>query len=413
MKRSGLLLIAIAGLMVAGVPAFSEGYRTEVGSGADAITIIVVKGTPYEMGHAWGSLMKDETAACLRVYLAKGQEEGGPITTDEKLDAAWASVSPYTDQRFKDELRGVAEGSGVPLEDLIRAHMLPVITPYACSGVAVWGDATANGHLYQIRNLDFTVDAGLQDYPVVVIYLPDEGIPHASPTFAGCVGANAGLNAEGIALSEKGASPAGDMPYNVDGEHFTTFFRDILYDAHNLDEAVAIVQNAKRFKKYRYWIGDGKNKKAVKMRAYAPELLIWADNDPTDEVAPNVAPNAVYYTMNNDLAFAHLTENRGAYNYERMIDLSRGLATDDGSLLNVVYDATALKMWVSYAQGSIMASKRTYVPIDLNDYLTYDATAPGVSAVAEAPRTGPPIVAALILGLPVLLLIGVGIWMFK
>ncbi len=385
MKRSGLLLVAVVGLIVITMPAVAEGYRTEAGSGADAITVVVVKGTPYEMGHAWGSLMKDETAACMSTYVAKSQEEGGPRTTDEKLDAAWVSVSPHTDQRFKDELRGVADGAGVSLELLIRAHMWAVVSPFACSGVCVWGEATANGNLYQIRNLDYTVHAGLQDYPVVVIYLPDEGIPHASPTFAGIVGANAGLNAEGIALSEKGASPADDMPYDVDGEHFTTFFRDILYDAHNLDEAVAIVQNAKRFKKYRYWIGDGKNKKAVKMRACAPELLIWADNDVTDEVAPNVAPNAVYYTMNDELAFTHLTENRGAYDHQRMIELSRGLATDNGSLLNIVYDATALKMWVSYAEGEVMASQRTYVPIDLNDYLTYDPTAPGVTAVAEAP----------------------------
>jgi len=364
-----LVCAALSGL--AAGPAPAEGYLTTVGEGADTIAVVVVRGVPYEMGHAFGALMKDEVAGCMGGYLAYARASGSPLYSNESLDAAWASVAPHTDQRFKDELRGLADGSGVPMEELIRAHMIPVVSPYACSGVAVWNEATANGNLYQIRNLDFTMDAGLQNYPVVVVYLPRRGLPHANVTFAGCIGCNTGMNAAGIALSEKGASPDDDMPYDLNGEHFMTLFRDMLYDADSLETAVRLVQDSPRIKKYRFYIGDGQGKKAVKIKAYAPNLTIWADNDPTDEVAPNILKNAIYYTMNNQAAFAHLTQNYGKYDAETMVALSRLVADEDGNLLNVVYDATALEFRVAYAEGAATAATRPYVALRLGDFLDY------------------------------------------
>ena len=49
-----------------------------------------------------------------------------------------------------------------------------------------------------------------------------------------------------------------------------------------------------RIKKYHFVVGDGAHKKAVKMLAHAPDLVIWTDNDPTDELAPNVLKDVVY-----------------------------------------------------------------------------------------------------------------------
>ena len=416
MKQGTRLSILFAVAMLVAFGAFGEGYRTEVGSGPDIISLIVVKGTPYEMGYAFGELMKDEVSLGMGGYLDYAQSSGAEIYTDEYLDKAWAMTSPNVDERFKEELRGLADGSGVSLERLIRGHMVPVVSDYACSGVAVWDGATKDGHLYQIRNLDFTMDAHLQDYPAIVVYLPNEdvGIPHMNITFAGCIGCNTGINAEGIALSEKGASPKDDQPHDLDGEHFMTYFRQILYDAHSLDEAVTIVKNAKRIKKYRFYIGDGQDKKAVKIKAYAPDMLVWADNDPVDEVAPNVIENAIYYTMNDEAAFAHLTENWGNYDENSMIELSRLLATKNGNLLDVVYDATDLECWVAFAEGMSPASSRRYVPVNFKDYLTYDPVAAAAEAVVAAPAAsgaaGGSGKKLALLGIPIVIVVAVLAW---
>ena len=47
-----------------------------------------------------------------------------------------------------------------------------------------------------------------QDHPLIVVYRPDQGIPHVNVTFAGCIGSNTGMNAEGIVLSEMETRPA-------------------------------------------------------------------------------------------------------------------------------------------------------------------------------------------------------------
>ncbi len=351
-----------------------NGYVEKIGSGEDEITVVVVKGTPFEMGQALGMLLKEDINRTLTAFLNLAQTGDPDRFNNENLDAAWIAVSPYTHPRFKEELEGMANGSGLSLETLRRAHMVPVLGDYACSGVIVWGDASANGHLYQIRNLDFTMNGHLQDAPTIVIYLPKEGIAHAVPTFAGYIGAHAGMNAKGIALSEKGASPGKDYPFDMDGTHFSTLFRDILYEANNLDEALGMVQSTKLIKRYRFWIGDGKEETmgGAKILVSSPDevkLTIWKNNDPSDEVAPNLVKNTIYYTMKNEIAYNHLKQNRGSYNADKMIALSRAVADDDGNLINVVYDATSLEMWVAFAEDLQIASQRPYVHLDLKEYL--------------------------------------------
>ena len=143
------------------------------------------------------------------------------------------------------------------MDDLHRAQALPVLSDYACSSIAAWGKATKDGHLYQTRNLDWELHITAQDHPLIVVYIPKEGIPHANITFAGCIGANTGINAKGIVLSEMGDSSGREYPFNINGTHFTTLFRKVLYDADGLDKAVDIFKTADRIKKYHFVVGDG------------------------------------------------------------------------------------------------------------------------------------------------------------
>ena len=366
----GTLVLAVA-LMSCGQS--QKSYRTTVGQGQDQITLLVLQGTPYEMGQAYGKLMKKEVTACLTTFLGTAQKAEPNRFSDAILDSAWKSVSPYLSSDFTDELKGLAEGSGVSLQVLRRAHMVPVVADYACSGVIVWGKATANGHLFHLRNLDFVKQAHLQDYPVVVVYKPTSGIPHAVASFAGYIGAHTGINAEHVALGEKGESPASEYPFDLNGTHFSTLFRDLLYSAHNLNEALTKIKSTKLIKRYHLFVSDGKpgEEGGVKLLVSSPDsvkLHIWKDNDPSDELAPKVLPNAVYYTMKNKVAYQFLKSNYGKFDAQKMIALSRAVADEGGNLCDVVYDVTSLDMWVAFAEKSQDASTRTYVHIPLEKY---------------------------------------------
>lgn len=369
MRRCFLVLIVLAlACFTRAGHLQAEGYRTSIGTGADRIPVIVVSGTPYEMGLQQGKLIREEATQMINSLLQKVQTAGPERASDAHLDAAWNAIAPHTDDRFKEELRGFAEGTGLPLKTLQRAHALPVVMDYSCSGIAAWGAATKDGHLYQTRNLDWTMELGAQDFPCITVYIPKQGIPHVNITFAGFLGANTGINAKGIVLSEMGDSPGKDYPFEMNGVHFTTLFRQVMYDANNLDEAIDLFKQAKRIKKYHYVVGDGSSRQAVKMLAHAPDLVIWRDNDPADELAPAVMKNLVYQDEGRG-AFQPLQKVYGKIGAEEMRDIACQIPIKGGNILDVVYDATALEFWVSYAEKQEEAYQRPFVHFKLKDYL--------------------------------------------
>ncbi len=384
-KLTGLLLIIIVILIYAKFADFSiltsghtppkitNGYVTSVGTGKDEIKIVVVKGTPYEMGFQLGVLLKDDIKATLNNFFEATRKETPKLPIEKILDKAWKINSKYIDRRVLDEMKGVADGSGASLKLLQRCHMIPVVSPYACSGMAVWGDSTKNGHTYQIRNLDYSVTSKLQEHPVVVIYIPTKGIPHANITFAGYIASHTGMNANHIVFGEKGASSRKEFPYDLNGTHFSFLFRALEYDAKTLDKALDIIKKTPLIKRYYLYISDGNEKTmgAAKIRVSTPDpikLTIWKDNDLTDNVTPNIFSNCVYQTMNNKKAQEIIKKYLGKFDEKYMIELSKAVAAKH-NLMNVVYDDTTLEMWIAYADGFTNACEQNYVHLNMNDYI--------------------------------------------
>lgn len=348
------------------------------------IPLVVVRGTPYEMGRQLGVVLKDEIQTFIPAAIAGISGELG-VSIDDLQDV-WARTAAYADDRVEQEMLGIADGSGVPLSTLQAAHAVPLLMPYSCSSIAAWGDATEDGHLYQTRNLDWNMKVGAHEFPVIVVYVPDQGIPHVVPTFAGIIGAHTGMNVKGIALAEMGDASGKEAPYFVHAPHFTVFFRTMLYDAGSLMKTIEIFEAQPMTKRYHFVFGDGQTeKRAVKIRAHAPEpegkrVAIWKDNDPTDEFAPNVMSCCVYNDEGRG-AFPTLKSESGELNGEKLVALANKIPIKGGNVVNVVYDATALRMWVTYAKGDREAYLRPSVFLDLK---ALDADENGTPDVAMA-----------------------------
>ncbi len=351
-----------------------NGYLTTTGTGTDIFKVVVVKGTPHEMGYQLGTLLKEEITEGLNTFLAAAQQEAPEAFSDKALDQAWEINAPYIDKRIKEEMQGMAEATGLDINKIRRSHMVPVVGTYSCSGVVVWDKATATGHTYQIRNLDFSKDAGLQDHPVVVVYVPDQGATQVNVTFAGYIASHTGMNANHLVFGEIGESPRSEYPYDLHGAHFSFLFRKMMYDATSLDDITHTIETTPLIKRYFLFFSDGRKESqgGVKVLVSTPDSVkyhIWRDNDSTDIDAPNVLPYVVYNTMNNPVAFKMLKEYYGKFDAEKMIGLSRAVADEDGNLMDVVYDATTLEMWIAYANGMEDASKQEYVHLSMEEIL--------------------------------------------
>ena len=359
------------------------GRKMTVGEGDAQLPLVVVQGTPYEMGRQLGQILKKEMHEFIPASLASISKQLSVTQAD--LVEVWGRTAAFADDRVEQELAGLADGSGVSLAMLQAAHTLPLLMPYSCSSIAAWGKATVDGHLYQTRNLDWSMEVGAHNYAVLVMYLPEQGIPHVIPTFAGVIGAHTGMNTRGIALAEMGDASGKEAPYQVHAPHFTIFFRTMLYDADSLTGAIKIFQDQPLTKRYHFVFGDGlKDRRAVKIRAHAPEpagqqVAIWSDNDPKDEFAPNVA-SCIVYNDEGRGAFPTLKKDYGKLDGEQMVALANKIPIKGGNVVNIVYDATALRFWVSYAKGTQEAYLRPYVFVDIK---TIDADGNGTSDLEE------------------------------
>jgi len=351
-----------------------KGEVFTTGQGTDEIKVAVVKGTPYEMGYQLGTLLKDDIKVTLTYFLGAAQHEAPQLYSDQMLDKAWETNAPFIDERVKEEMKGIAAGSGIDIKLFQRSHIIPVISTYSCSGVAVWGKGTANGHTLHIRNLDFTMDAKLQDHPVVVIYVPNEGTPHVNVSFAGYIASHTGMNANHLVFGEKGESPRSEMPYDIKGTHFSFLFRQMMYDTKTLDDILNTIKTTPLIKRYFLFFSDGNKatQGGAKVLVSTPDEVkyhIWKDNDPNDNVAPNIFPNVIYQTMNNDTAAVIIKDNLGSFDVDKMIALSKAVA-DDHNLMDVVYDATTLELWVAYANGEKgRAADQKYVHVSMKEFL--------------------------------------------
>ncbi|MBN2452401.1 MAG: hypothetical protein JXR77_18590 [Lentisphaeria bacterium] len=344
------------------------GYRAALRNGQVTIPLVVVGGTPYQMGWHLGRLLQAEIRAFIPAAVDHVAKEFGGSA--EPLAAAWSSMAPFTDDRLEQELLGIAAGAGIPLPILQQAHASPLLLPYSCSSVAAWGDATADGHLYQTRNLDWDMAIGAHRFAAIVLYLPAEGVPHVVPGFAGFAGAHCGMNAAGIVLAEMGDSPAREMPYDLHAPHFTAWFRTLLYDARSLDQALGAFRRTPLTKRYHFVFGDGRQeKRAVKVRAHAPltpaeRIRVWTDADPTDELAPRVLPGIVYQDEGRG-AFPYLEAHRGRLDAAAMIELCNRIPIRGSNVVNAVFDATELRLWIAYAAGTADAALQPYLHLHL------------------------------------------------
>jgi len=363
-----------------------EASRTVVRQGDVSVPLVIVRGTPYEMGRQLGVAIRTEIQTFLPPALEGICRKLG--MDQEQLREVWSRTAAYGDDRVEQELAGLADGSGIPLRTLQAMHAVPLAMPYSCSSIAAWGDATEDGRLYMTRNLDWSLEVGAHEFPVVVVYVPDRGTPHVVPTFAGFVGAHTGMNLKGIALAEMGDSPRREAPYFVHAPHFTVFFRTMLYDADSLTGALQIFSAQPLTKRYHFVFGDGRtDKRAVKVLAHAPEadgqqVKIWRDNDPDDEFAPQVL-SCVVYNDEGRGAFPTLRQEFGKLNGEKLVQLANRIPIKGGNVVNVVYDTTGLRMWVSYAQGKQEAYQRPSILIDLTALDLDQDGSPDVTSVHE------------------------------
>ncbi len=374
MLRKVTVLAAIFLIFVFASSLFAGSIVEKIGTPPNPITVIYLKGSPYQMGFIHGRTLKNDIHALYDSLLASVSQYGS-LTL---LDIAYRQLEPFIPQAYKDEMRGLADGAEIDLQTVHRVHAIPDVSEMDCSFFAAWGKATTDGNLYQIRALDYATGWHLQEHPAILVCEPDSGRRFVNVGWVGFIGVVSGMNADGLAVSEIGES-FDKAHQTMAAEPMPFLLRDVLQYSGSLDSAVRRISTAHRTSSFLYCVGDSKIPAARAFKTSPTVCDVYSDS-----TSPNpFLDDVVYFSMGvtshwNADVYHFLQPRHGTIGVPTGIDLMRTLGT--GSLHAVVYDPAHHKIWVANAGvDRTPAYKRAFWEYDLSRadsiFAHYTATA--------------------------------------
>jgi isopenicillin-N N-acyltransferase-like protein len=382
------------------IKAVPNGAMYMIGKGEDTLPVTHLWGNAYQKGFARGQLYKNEIPKFMDQVWKYLENEildvvnvsfipvdikrwMSNIGLDVALDLTWLATLKYSKGHFTDEMTGIADATGYPVERIRRIHMIGELTKGACSMIGAWGKALGKDGLLTVRALDWSVDGSFRDYPEIVIYHAEN---ESENTFLnlgwmGWVGSISGVNDKGMSIHEIGVShPDDSFSYESRfGTPFTFLLRDVLQFDKNQLEGVERIRNADRTCNLILGIGSGSERIFNSMAVSASTFILNTDKTmlPKADWHPRM-DGIVYHAMDWDCPyFSQTMSNRlkvhyGNLTYENIIRDILPL-TSTGNLHTYVADLTHQQLWIANAQrsnasGEFYAFDRPYIHLDLPSF---------------------------------------------
>ncbi|NLS95301.1 MAG: peptidase C45 [Planctomycetaceae bacterium] len=324
--------------------------------------VLIVSGTPEEMGTAHGQLLKDEVKLTMQrvIYLvgAASTVESGKWFFDDMAEIE-RRTSPHLPQRFLAECDAMAAAAGVSQRDGRYGNLFP--EKFHCSGVAVRGKASVDGRVVHARVLDYMRDIGLQETAVVGVFLPKDHHAWMTLGYAGFIGTVTAMNEKGLAVGEMGGRGEGKW----DGMPMSFLLREIMERAATVDEALEILETTPRTCEYYYVLSD-RSKNLAGVKATPEKLLVLRPGEQHPELPP--VPEDVVYFSAGDRAKAlseRLHEAYGKIDVARMIEVIKRPVAMSSNLHDAIFLPESLDMWVADAGRDTVACDEPYVHVNL------------------------------------------------
>jgi hypothetical protein len=369
-----LLLVLVASLSLRAetktIARCGAGFLEEI----NGYRVLHLKGTPYEMGYQQGALLKEDIRELVHFLLdvkakeLKVQVGGLPVLDPKRVITGIAATQKkYVPQRFHDELRGLADGSGLSLNDVTVANFIPEM--FHCSGFALAGSATRDGTLYHGRILDYACDWRLQEHAVLTVAEPDGLIPFVNVTYAGFIGSVTGMNRGHISIGEMGGRGLGHW----EGVPMAILVRMVLEEADSLDEAIAVFRDHPRTCEYYYVIADGDTGQAAGLEASWDVFGVVRMGEAHPRL-PHAVKDAVLLSVGD--RYEELTRRvkarHGTFDAEGARYLMERPVAMKSNLHSVLFEPKTTHLWVANAsQSGEPAATQPYHEFRLTELLKH------------------------------------------
>lgn len=355
------------------------------------LLVLHVKGTPYEMGYQNGFLLKERIQASIQYHNQLMTDMGYSY---EYMVNCSKAMEPYVPQEYIEEMQGLADGASVNYSDVLLLQIdadLPGRGWTGCSGFAIFGNATIDGHLYHGRNLD----SSLLPPPsrLITVYEPGSGNAFFNIGHFGIIGADIGMNKKGISLGLKFSS---SNDTTLEGMPILFILRKVLQYSNNLTEAISIINQTSRTTGWNLILGNGKNLNACVVEISTNYCKVFWAGDPAEDILPHYSIGNAVRRTNHYVDFELAATQRFPYDprdswnwswnrYEKLSQIILGnysnidaemsiqflktppIAGWYHSRQSVVFDSTDLEVWVANANSTTSAYLQEFICLSQQD----------------------------------------------
>jgi len=321
--------------------------------------VLFITGTPQEMGAAHGELLKDSVHRTMeRLLYAVGtlmSIRSGQWFFDE-FEEIERRTAPFIPQRFVDEADSLSQAVGMSIRDGRYGNLFP--ERFHCSGVAVRGKATKDGRLYHARVLDYMSDILLQEEACFQVFMPKDHLHWMSHSYGGFVGTVTAMNEKGLAMGEMGGRGEGQW----DGLTMSYLMREIMENASNIDEALAIIHNTRLTCEYYYVLSEA-SKNMVALKCTPEEVLVLKPGE-QHELLPPIPEDSVYVSAGNRAVELgrRLHEHYGKIDAELLIEIVKRPVAMNSNLHNAIFVPESLEMFVADAGTGLKVTPACDMP---------------------------------------------------
>lgn len=333
----------------------------------DGQQILILKGTPYELGYQHGALLKEQVSSLAKMIIEKISE-----VKPGDLQKAWNAAEKFIPERYKEELQGIADGAGIKLEEAQLANMFPEL--FHCSGIVLFGEATKNGEMLHARVLDYATEQGIQENSIVMIIQPDGYNTFINAGMAGLIGSVTGMNDKQIAIGEIGGGGEGQW----EGIPMTFLMRMAMEETGTLIDSINIFKKNPRTCEYFYVISDVKVNDA-RVLYCTPEKFMTVKPGQAHPFLPAPPPKDALIASEKERytsALKRIKENYGHIDKDLLIEILKRPVSMKSNLHNAIFRPIDLKMWLAVAdvdptKADFQACYQTYYEYDMALILKY------------------------------------------
>lgn len=264
----------------------------------EGLPVLKLQGDPYWLGHEEGRLLKKEIRRGMDdIFRYLRSELPLPLFNrlliHYSISRAWRQMEPFVSYDEYQQMKGIAEGSGISFRKIRYLHALPEVYPTWCTNGAYWGPATRDGRLIAIRNLDWNRKMGIHRHAAVkFIHTPGQK-KYVNIGYYGFAGVLSGMNESGISVGQIGAASADET---MKGVPMPFLLKRVLEESDSVEDAVTIFKRSDRTRGYNYVIADARRKEAVVLETTRHHIALFRDNDPAESSIPYAlrVENAVF-----------------------------------------------------------------------------------------------------------------------